>query len=251
MTSIPDDLAAVARRALPLVDLTNLDDLCAPADIEALAAKARTRFGPVAALCIWPRFVRQAADLMAGSGIAIATVVNFPAGGEVMAPVLEEIDTALADGAGEIDLVWPYHAFLAGDRQSASGMVRQAAERIAGRAKLKVILETGALGGAEMIRQAAVLALDSGADMIKTSTGKIATGATPAAAAAMFEAIAAAPRPAGFKAAGGIRTTADAAAYLAIADAAMGPGWVSPATFRLGASGLLDDLLAVIGRSSA
>jgi deoxyribose-phosphate aldolase len=251
MTSNPDDPAAVARRALPLVDLTNLDDVCSPADIEALAAKARTRFGPVAALCIWPRFVRQAAELMAGSGIAIATVVNFPAGGGKIAPVLEEIDTALADGADEIDLVWPYRAFITGDRQTAAALVEQAADRIAGRARLKVILETGAMNGAEMIRQASVLVLAAGADVIKTSTGKIAVGATPRAAIAMFGAIAAAPRPAGFKAAGGIRATADAATYLAIADKAMGPDWVSPATFRFGASGLLDDLLSALGRSPA
>ncbi len=251
MTSNPDDPVAVARRALPLVDLTNLDDGCTPADIGALAARGRTSFGPVAALCIWPRFVRQAAGLMAGSGIAIATVVNFPEGGEDVAAVLQETETALADGAGEIDLVWPCHAFMTGDRRTAAAMVGQVAERIAGRARLKVILETGAMNGAEMIRQAAVLALASGADMIKTSTGKIATGATPEAASSMFEAIAAAPHPAGFKASGGIRTTADAAIYLAIADKAMGPGWVSPATFRFGASGLLDDLLAVLGRRTA
>jgi deoxyribose-phosphate aldolase len=112
--------------------------------------------------------------------------------------------------------------------------------------RLKVILETGELGDAATIRAAADLALAAGADFVKTSTGKVKINATPEAAAELLAAIRACGRPAGFKAAGGIRTIADAAAYLALADAIMGPAWAAPATFRFGASGLLDALHGVL-----
>jgi deoxyribose-phosphate aldolase len=109
-----------------------------------------------------------------------------------------------------------------------------------------VILETGEIGDEPTIRAAAQLAVDEGADFIKTSTGKTATSATLSATAIMLDVIAGAGRRVGLKPSGGIRTLADAQAYLAQADERMGPGWVTPGTFRFGASGLLDVLLAEI-----
>jgi deoxyribose-phosphate aldolase len=111
---------------------------------------------------------------------------------------------------------------------------------------LKVILETGALGDPSAIEAASRLAIESGADFLKTSTGKTAVSATPEASEVMLNAIGAAGRPVGFKAAGGIRTLADAKLYLGLADRIMGPAWATPATFRLGASGLYDALVAAI-----
>jgi deoxyribose-phosphate aldolase len=111
---------------------------------------------------------------------------------------------------------------------------------------LKVILESGALGPADTVGAAARLAIDCGADFVKTSTGKIPAGASLDAAGAMLEAIRTAGRPVGLKPSGGIRTFDEAMAYVELADSVMGEGWATPATFRFGASGLLDSLLAVV-----
>ncbi len=148
---------------------------------------------------------------------------------------MEETRQALADGAHEIDLVLPYRAFLDGDAETARAMV--AAVRAAcGDSLLKVILETGTLGSPDAIAGASRLAMEAGADFIKTSTGKSPVSATPEAAEAMLRAIRAqaGARPVGLKVSGGLRAVADAARYLALADRIMGPDWVAPATFRLG-----------------
>jgi deoxyribose-phosphate aldolase len=142
-------------------------------------------------------------------------------------------------------MVLPYRAFVEGRADAAAGMVDRVRDACNGLI-LKVILETGMLREPRLIRRAADLAIGEGADFIKTSTGKVEVNATPEAVAVMLEAIAASGRTVGLKAAGGIRTLADAAGYLAQADAAMGAGWATPATFRLGASGVLAALLAAL-----
>jgi deoxyribose-phosphate aldolase len=114
---------------------------------------------------------------------------------------------------------------------------------------LKLILETGVLGTPERIAAAARTAVMAGVDFLKTSTGKVPLGATPEAAAVLLAVIAEAEGRVGLKVSGGVRATADAALYLALADAVMGPAWASPRTFRLGASALLDDLLRTLGRA--
>jgi deoxyribose-phosphate aldolase len=119
---------------------------------------------------------------------------------------------------------------------------------------LKVILETGELQEPALIDRASRLAIDAGADFIKTSTGKTRVSATLAAAEIMLAAIRAAGRPVGLKPSGGIRTVADAGAYLALADRVMGPGWATPKTFRIGASSVYDALVGAIegrGESAA
>ncbi len=243
-------LARIAARTLPLVDLTDLTDDCTEAAIDALCAKAVTPHGTVAAVCLYPRFVAQAKRLLAGSGVKVATVVNFPGGGEETVAVEHETAQAIGDGADEIDLVMPYNAFMAGRHGFAETQIMRV-KRICGSVPLKVILETGRLALPDVIRQASDLALAAGADFIKTSTGKVEVNATPEAARIMLAAIWTSGRSAGFKAAGGVRTTADAGLYLDLADDIMGPDWVSPATFRFGASGLLTDLLARLGGPDA
>jgi deoxyribose-phosphate aldolase len=241
--------AGIAARALACLDLTNLDDACDAAAIDALVARAQTPHGPVAAVCVWPAFVAQAKAALAGTPIRVATVVNFPAGTAPVDAVRAETEAALADGADEIDLVVPYRALIAGDPAAVTAMVAAIAALRPG--TLKTILETGEIGDPGLIRVAADAALDGGAGFLKTSTGKVPVNATLASAAILLDAIRASGRDVGLKPAGGVRTTADAGAYLALCDAAMGEGWATPAHFRIGASGVLTALLASLDGAGA
>jgi deoxyribose-phosphate aldolase len=234
-----------ARQIVSLLDLTSLSGTETGADIDALCARADGPGGRVAALCVLARHlprVQGALDGLGLSGIELATVANFPAGALDPSAAVAEIREALHLGATEVDLVFPYAAFL----QGRDGAVREflAQCRQACPVRLKVILETGVLAGPEAIRAASGLALDSGADFLKTSTGKTAVHATPEAARVMLETIAERGGAAGFKASGGLRVMADALPYLELAEEILGPGWVGPRTFRFGASGLLDAVLA-------
>lgn len=245
------DMIETAKRALGLVDLTNLNDDCTAADITALTGRTVTRHGSVAAVCVWPRFVAQAVKELSGTDVKVATVVNFPAGGEDTVAVVAETCQAMADGADEIDLVMPYKAFAEGRKGFAEEQIICVKAAVRAPATLKVILETGEIKDPLLIHAASNVAIAAGADFIKTSTGKVAVNATLEAAEIMLTAIEEvrredAERVIGFKPAGGIKTTEDAAAYLALADKIMGHNWVAASTFRFGASSLLDALLATI-----
>jgi len=241
-----DDKKKTAQRSLALLDLTDLSDGCNHEAIDRLCERAQTPFGPVGAICIWPRFVAHAHKQLLRSGIPIATVVNFPGGNQGIEMTEAETASAIADGADEIDLVMPYQAFAEGDVDSAREMIEAIRATCLQKAQLKVILETGELGSTELIRSASLMALDAGADFIKTSTGKVSVNASPEAAETMIQAIADSGKKAGFKPAGGIKTVEDCAAYLAIADRIMGPDWATSETFRFGASSVLDTLLATL-----
>jgi deoxyribose-phosphate aldolase len=241
----PSD-AATAQRALRCLDLTDLSETCSEHAIADLCARALTPHGPVAAVCIWPQFVGRARDPLKGSLVSIATVVNFPAGGEDVERVTDDVSEALGDGAQEIDLVLPYEAVRRGDLGTASEVVAAVRDVVDQGRLLKVILETGELADPRLIEIASRIAIDAGADFIKTSTGKTAVSATPEAVEVMLEAIRKSGRPVGLKPSGGIRTVQDAALYLGLADSIMGPGWATPRTFRIGASSLYDALVAVI-----
>lgn len=247
---MPASTLATARRALALLDLTDLADNADEAGLAALCARAVGAPGPVAAICIWPRFVAPARTMLGRAPVRIATVVNFPQGEATGAEVLAETQGAVAAGADEIDLVLPWRAFLAGDAAGAEAMVRAVKEACDGRT-LKVILETGEYPDLLKIRAASELAIAAGADFIKTSTGKTAHSASLPAARTMLEVIAASGRPVGLKPSGGIRTLADAASYLDLADEIMGADWATPKTFRFGASGLHQVLVdAIAGEAS-
>lgn len=248
MTALNSDIAL---RALALVDLTDLNAHSSDSAVAELCRKAVTPFGSVAAICVWPRFVKGAVPHLQGTGVKIATVVNFPLGEDDVASVVIETEKAISDGADEIDLVFPYMAFKKGAREEAGEMIGIIASVCKGRALLKVILETGELRDQTLVRAAAELAIEEGADFIKTSTGKVQVNATLASAQSMLEAIKASGQTKiGFKAAGGIRSVMDAASYLELADKIMGPRWATPQTFRFGASGLLDDILAMVSGSA-
>ena len=237
------DRASIARRALGLLDLTDLSDTCMVADVEALCGRAVTPHGAVAAVCVWPRFVSTAKAALRGSTVRIATVVNFPSGDEAIDDVVRDTRQAIDEGADEIDVVLPYRSVLTGDQERARSMLTGVRHAAPAPVMVKVILETGELPDEATIAMCARLAIDCGADFIKTSTGKTTVSATTAAVDAMLDVIAHSDRRVGIKPSGGIRTLDDAATYLASADRIMGKEWVDASTFRFGASGLLDAIL--------
>jgi deoxyribose-phosphate aldolase len=200
----------LARCLLTLLDLTSLNDNDDQAVIERLCARAVTPFGRVAAICTWPRFVGLCKDRLKGSGVRVATVANFPHGKGDPDTVLAEMRQAIAAGADEVDLVFPYQHWLAGERDPACALVGAGKQVCGPEVLLKVILETGELATPLHIAQASRDAIAAGADFLKTSTGKTAIGATLAAATVMLAAIKESGKAIGFKAAGGIRTPADA-----------------------------------------
>jgi deoxyribose-phosphate aldolase len=237
--------ADIARRVLPLLDLTDLSD-AGDTDVAAMVRKSISTHGRVAAICVWPRFIAAVRDTLRSLPMTIATVVNFPKGIDDVERAIEDARECLRDGADEIDLVFPYATFLRGDDKPAHEMIRAIRDEMPNALVLKVILETGAYPDDDSLRRAARLALSAGANFLKTSTGKIAVGATPAAARILLEEIRAAGGTAGFKASGGIKTLADAQTYLALADEIMGKDWATSATFRIGASALLDEVLRAL-----
>ncbi|WP_280150565.1 deoxyribose-phosphate aldolase [Piscinibacter sp. XHJ-5] len=247
-----NDLQA-ARLALRCLDLTSLKDEDTAASIDALARSANTPQGAPAALCVLPQLVPAAVRALAEQqleGVRVATVANFPRGESAPEQVLQDTRAALANGAQEIDLVFPWRALLAGHRRAGQELVSRCKEACAD-VPLKVILETGELRTARWIREASQIALAAGADFLKTSTGKVSVNATPEAAALMLEVILEHGGHAGLKVAGGVATLNDAKRYIALAAQAYGAERLSPRTLRFGASGLLPVLLATLeGRSA-
>lgn len=244
--------------AVRCCDLTTLEGSDSPGKIRQLAAKAM-RPSPedpavphVAALCIYPRWVALASDLLRDSGVKVASVAGgFPSGQLSLDLRVREIERAVADGADEIDIVIARGAFLAGDDEGLFHEVT-ASKEACGSAHLKVILETGELGSFDRVRRAALVAMAAGADTIKTSTGKISPAATLPTALVMAEAIRdfwdQTGRAVGLKVAGGIRSSKDALRYLVIVKETLGDDWLSPDRFRIGASSLLNDLLMQIDK---
>jgi deoxyribose-phosphate aldolase len=240
--------ASLAARALPLLDLTSLNETDTGADIERLCRRATTY--ATAAICILPRFVPLAKTLLRGTGVRLATVANFPHGSDDIVRAAAECAAAAADGVDEIDVVAPIAAIREGDIGMVSELVT-ACRTAASETTLKVILETGVLGEPSLIAGAARAAVMAGCDFLKTSTGKAPVGASLEAAAVMLAVIQEAEGRVGLKAAGGIRTARQAASYLYLAEQLIDPSWASPKTFRFGASALLDDLLRALPPGSA
>lgn len=236
------DLAA---RLLSLLDLTSLGENDTPTQIEALCMSALAAPCLPAAVCIYPEHVTTARRCLRGTAVKVATVVNFPDGGGDPVRVERETRRALAAGADEIDLALPYRCLLDGDVACARTVVRSCRSICTNGVVLKLILETGVLATPALIRAASEIGLEEGVDFLKTSTGKVPVNATPQAAVVIFDAIAAAGGRCGFKAAGGIRTLADAASYLEMGEARLGARWIDSAHFRIGASALFNELCAI------
>jgi deoxyribose-phosphate aldolase len=243
--------AEAARQALACLDLTSLNDDDDAARIERLCARALSRHGAVAAVCVWPRFVAQARSLLPAS-VRVCAVANFPAGALDASLALRDTQSVLDAGGDEVDLVLPWRALLQGQVLQAAQLVAQVRRACAGRT-LKLIVESGALPDEAALLAACALGLGEGVDFLKTSTGKTAQGATPEAARRMCAAIAAHARhdQVGFKASGGVRSVADAAVYLEIVRQQLGAAALQPARLRLGASALLDDIERVLDGGAA
>ena len=243
---------ASARQALSCLDLTSLNTADTEADIATLCQRAQGPFGPVAAVCVWPRLAAFARAQLP-TPIAVAAVANFPHGHADIDAAVRDTAKIVQAGAQEVDLVLPYRSLLAGDERAVSQLlnaVRQACPGLL----LKVILETGELKTSELIGRACQISLDAGADFLKTSTGKTPVSATLEAARLMLSAIAANPAARnreGFKAAGGIRTVSEAATYLALVQELLGPDALTPQRFRIGASSLLSDIEVVLAGASS
>lgn len=244
------DHASLARQALSLMDLTSLNDTDSDAVITALCESAKTAFGSPAAVCVYPAFIDVARRTLVQHGLSqvrVATVTNFPDGSDDIDRAVRETRDAVAAGAHEVDVVLPYKTLMAGNTETPTELVRACKAACGAAVKLKVIIESGELNSAELIRQASDLAIAAGADFIKTSTGKVPVNATLEAAEIMLNAIADSGKDVGFKAAGGIRTSAEAADYLALAERILGKDWINADHFRFGASSLLNDLLTTLG----
>lgn len=240
-------VANAALLALSCTDLTSLNNGDTRASISQLCQQAATAFGAPAALCVYPEWItwaRSELDQLGLTTVKIATVTNFPGGSTDSERAIAETTRAVAAGADEVDVVFPYQALIQGDERSGAELVRGCKQACAGQAKLKVIIESGVLMTPALIRQASVIAIENGADFIKTSTGKVAVNATLEAAEVMLHTIRELGAPVGFKAAGGVRTVADATAYLRLAEGIMGAQWLTPEHFRFGASGLLQQVIA-------
>jgi deoxyribose-phosphate aldolase len=245
-----EDLQQAARQALACLDLTSLNAQDSPADIATLCERAQTAFGPVVAVCVWPRFVAQARGLLP-PGIKVAAVANFPEGALDAIRAVADVQQIVQAGGDEVDVVLPYRALMAGRRSEVAEFladVRQASRSLT----LKVIIESGELRSHALIAEATRLALMAGADFVKTSTGKSPVSATPEAAAVMLQEIRASGLAhAGFKASGGIRTVAEAQVYLRLAAEQLGAAALRPQRLRFGASGLLNDILATLSGQAA
>lgn len=226
---------------LPFWDVTNLNESSHEDDLLVTIQQARSRETVAPAVCVYPKWVPFTVQALSNTQTAVATVVNFPRGDASLQAIGIQIEQAIADGAREIDAVFPYAAFLSGDQETAAEFVAYC-KSLCGKALLKVILETGAMQDPLLIMEAAKLSALAGADFIKTSTGKVPVGATFEAAALILLSILdvrkSCPQAIGLKVSGGIRTLSDASSYHQLASIMMGDTWMTPRHFRVGASKL-------------
>lgn len=246
----------LAKQVFSCIDNTTLNGTDNEAHVEAFC-RHTMEMGQVAAVCVYPRFVSVARKTLEGSGIRVASVAGaFPHGQLPLHLKVEEVKYAIGEGADEIDMVLSRGALLAGEDNIVRDEVAVLKEACQGRT-LKVILETGELLTPEVspftshlspLWRASQLAIDGGADFIKTSTGKIGIGATLEAAEIMLnvinENVKKGKKKVGFKAAGGISTPEEALAYAELAKKILGDDYINNQTFRIGASRLTDRLFA-------
>lgn len=252
-----NDTLEVKRFLFSCIELTSLKVTDSEDSILRLVERvnnftdANPDFPHPAAICVYPRFVQIVSNSLEADGVEITAVTGgFPSSQTF--PEVKTVETALAlkDGATEIDTVLPVGYFLSEDYETVSDEINEIKETCGEETTLKVILETGALQSATNIKKAALMAMYSGANFIKTSTGKVEPAATPAAAYVMCNAIKEyydkTGNKVGIKVAGGIHTTEQALDYYTIVKETLGNDWLMPAWFRIGASSLANNLLSDI-----
>jgi deoxyribose-phosphate aldolase len=238
------------------IDLTSLNTTDNKSQILRLTGKVNsfsgrfTNIPNVAAICVYPNFVPVVKEKLTVKNVKIASVAGgFPSSQTFRSIKVAECKTAVDEGADEIDIVMPVGAFLGNDFEMVAGEISEIKEAV-GEKHLKVIVESGLLGDYEQIFKASMIAMDAGADFIKTSTGKTSISATPEAAFTMCKAImdfyTETGIKVGFKAAGGIVTSADALTYYNIVKSCLGEEWLNNKLFRIGASRLANNILADI-----
>ncbi len=239
---------------ITMLDLTTLEGADTPGKVRSLCQKARTpnpdaerTLPSVGAVCVYPPMVPVALEQVAGTDINVASVASyFPSGQAAIGDRVEEVERVRDAGADEIDVVINRNAFLSGEYDRVYSEISELAAASGG-AHLKVILETGELETYDAVRLASQIAMDAGADFIKTSTGKIQPAATMPVTLVMLEAIRDhyldTGEKVGMKPAGGIRDAKLALRYLVMVKETLGDDWLTPERFRIGASSLLNDLL--------
>lgn len=255
---------SVLKNCFSLMDLTTLRSNDTDASVKALVEKVRglaevfPGYPSPASVCVYPNFAHIVRESRTDEEMHVTAVSScFPSTQSFLEVKILETRLAIRDGADEIDIVLSLSNFCSGRYGEAAREVaelRRAVDEEAARAGrkvvLKVILETGLIGSCELIAEASFIAMEAGADFIKTSTGKVDVNATPEAALVMCECIAAyyrrTGRKVGFKAAGGISTAEDALRYYAIVASVLGEGWLNKEYFRFGVSRLGNSLVSAI-----
>jgi deoxyribose-phosphate aldolase len=244
------------KMALSMIDLTTLEGKDTPGKVKQMCYKAAhlhdqyPDLPTVAAVCVYPSMVKIAQEALKGSNIQIASVATaFPSGQSTLEIKLNDTKFAVDQGATEIDMVISRGKFLSGDYNFVFDEICSIKEAC-GKARLKVILETGELVTLENVRKASDLAIHAGADFIKTSTGKIQPAATMQVTYVMLMAIKdhynATGKMVGMKPAGGISTAKLALHNLVMVNEVLGPKWLNNEWFRFGASSLANDILMQI-----
>ena len=246
--------------ALSMIDLTTLEGKDSEGKVNQLCYKAshlhykHPGLPYVAAICVYPTMVPIAKKELAGTGINVASVATaFPSGMADINAKLDEVKSVVDAGADEVDMVISRGRFLNGDYDYVSDEISQVKDAC-GKAHLKVILETGELVTLDNVQLASDIAMEAGADFIKTSTGKVSPAATPPVVLTMLEAIRdfqiKTGKKIGMKPAGGISTAKQAIQYLVMIKETLGDDWLSPNLFRFGASSLANDILMQIMKQS-
>jgi len=246
--------------AISMIDLTTLEGKDSAGKVEAMCQKAihplegNPDVPHVAAVCVYPNMVAAAKKALQGTAVKVASVATgFPSGLTSLKIKIEETQRVVDQGADEVDMVIDRGAFLSGETKKVADEIAKVKEAC-GPAHLKVILGTGELETYDNVRKASWLAMQAGADFIKTSTGKAAVNATPGVTLVMLEAIRdfwyKTGKMIGMKPAGGIRTSKQALHYLVLVKETLGDAWLSPDWFRFGASTLTNDLLMQLVKES-
>ena len=253
----------VYKDCFSMMDLTTLKTNDTPASVEKLVNKvnafreAYPEWPLPASVCVYPNFAATVKDARACDFNITVVSACFPSSQSFLEVKLRECEIAVEQGADEVDIVLALNSFLAGDYEAAAEEIRQVRaciDKVAAKqgrtVHLKVILETGLLRTPEAIAEASFLAMEAGADFIKTSTGKVDVNATPAAAYVMCECIAKyhemTGKKIGFKPAGGISSAADALCYYSIVSSLLGKDWLNKELFRFGGSRVANSLLAAV-----
>jgi deoxyribose-phosphate aldolase len=253
-----DSKSKALRLALSMIDLTTLEGKDTTHTVEQLCRKASRPFPEmpdlptVAAVCVYPNHVKTAKHILANSRVKVASVSTaFPSGNSRLDIKLTDTRYALESGADEIDMVINRGAFLQGDYTQVFDEIA-AIKSCCGLIRLKVILETGELGSLDAVRKASEIAINAGADFIKTSTGKIQPAANMPVTLVMLETIKDhyynTGKMVGMKPAGGISTAKQAIQYLVMLNETLGRAWLDAQWFRFGASSLANDIILQLGK---